>query len=78
MAFVAGAAEQDVDAEVEAVEDHVEHDREGDDCGPEDGKMMWKLITKPNWIRDRITGSSVMGSPSRCAVQQPCQRAPNL
>src|ERR1700761_971479 len=31
------------------------------------GKMMWKLMTKPNWIRERTTGSNVIGEGSATA-----------
>ena len=36
--FVARRAEQDADAEVIAVKDHIDQDRKGDDAGPENGK----------------------------------------
>ena len=36
--LVARGAEEDADADIEAVEDHVEQDRDGDDPGPEQGE----------------------------------------
>ena len=70
LGLVARGAEEDADADIEAVEDHVEQDRGGDDPRPEQGERAWLHRRHPfalGWLPVALAAVSAKAS-GRLAV----------
>ncbi len=65
LGLIARGAEEDADADIETVEDHVEEDRGGDDPGPEQGERAWlhrRHPFAPGWLPVALAAVSAKAS----------------